>query len=128
MQIRLPVLKYMEAAKRSELRWEREKGKSRRGHGLTASPRGLAWRGGGGFSDRFTAEAPFRDPERYYKQKADEAGTKEAELLQGVVGTTDTCLHLGCSSQDRCSEVFLKLSYAYGLYGSEKDSEIATGT
>ena len=83
------MLKYMEVAKRSEQRQEREKATSKCRHGLATSPHHLAWRGGGGFGDRFTAESLFKDPMGYYKQKAGETGTKEAELVQGVV-TTET--------------------------------------
>lgn len=78
------MLKYMEVAESSEQRREREKATSRDRHGLAASPHRLAWRGGGGFSDRFTAEFLFKDPKKHYKEKAGETGMKEAELAQGV--------------------------------------------
>lgn len=86
----------MEVAKRSEHRRERENDIVKCRHGLAASPYCLAWRGGHGFSSRFTAESLFKDPQRYYKQKAVETGMKEEELVPDVA-TTGTCLHLGCS-------------------------------
>lgn len=88
------MLKCM-VAKRSEHRQDRENDTGKSRHGLAASPYCLAWRGGHGFSGRFTAESLFKDPKRYYKQKAVETGMKE-ELVRGVA-TTGTCLHLGCS-------------------------------
>lgn len=116
IQMRLTALKGRELAKRSEQRWERDKATSRCRHGLSASPHHLASTGGGD-SVTHLQQQPFSSTKRHCKTKAGERSTKEVELVQ------ETLAYI----LDAHKKMSVQKYFLNGLYGSEKNSEIAIG-